>query len=360
MMEEMIKKLRRLSTGALMSLDEENPSTSDAIEQQVADKDEASEPEEEPRNAAEEKKHLIKQKKKLKRQLKKLQQKTKELEVEAINEGVAARGHKSVPSSGTSISSIDGAASTKKRPLIESSAGSCDSLDTKKARKLLKSSLNIQSPVQPKGVFACPITGCETSVPFCRLLNHVRWNHKDLLAEVECACLDNEMVAAVEVQVRVPVEDYRYIVHVHEFGLFVIVFKAIREMLGEECTINDVTAFVKMVGTVSMAKAFNYDIKVSIGKYVAQVSDMCHHAFTNEEELPLQEQCLNLKVSKLSKFAKVQVKFMRNAGPRTRKPIKQETLIIPNFGSANHQGESASHSGAKPPKKRNRNKNRKR
>lgn len=372
MMEEMIKKLRRLSTGALMSLDEEIPTTSVTVEQLADEPNEVSEVEEEdgdvkelqPKTVIDEKKELIKQKKKLKRKLKKIQQKRKELEAGTSTEIVSAVGlSQATPLSTTSLSSTDCATLSKKRQLTESSNGSCASLYAKKLKKLLKIRLNIQNPTQPKGVFPCPITGCEITVPFCRLLNHIRWNHKDILSEIECECSMKEMIAKVDVQIQVPVEDYRHIVHVREFGLFIIVFKAIREVLGEDCAINDVTAFVKMVGTVSMAKSFNYDIKVSIGKYVAQVSDMCHHTFTSEEELPVQEQCLNLKVSKLSKFAKIQVKFLKNTGTRTRKPIKQETIIIPNYGSANHQGESSHNLVTKPnnnKSKKKKNKSRKR
>lgn len=382
----MIKKLRRLSTGALMTLDED-PSTSNTVEppeqldepDQISDTDETHPASPPPSSllmtVADEKKQLIRQKKKLKRQLKRLQQKAKELATEpstVVSETVleVVSIQKITPSSHLSpaVSSVDENISSKKRHLTESSTGgSCESLDAKRTRKLLKTALNIQNPIQPKGVFACPIINCQTSVPFCRLLNHIRWNHNEFLAEIECECFEKAMVAKVDVQIRVPVDDYRYIVHVREFGLFVVVFKAIREMIGEECAINDVTAFVKMVGTVSMAKSFSYDIKVSIGKYVAAVSDMCHHAFTNEEELPVQEQCLNLKVSKLSKFANVQVKFTKNSGSRTRKPIKQETFIIPNFGSTNHQGEASSslhnsnvNHGNNKKRNKNRNKNRKR
>lgn len=285
MMEEMIKKLRRLSTGALMSLDEEKPTNSDENEPQT---------ETHPLSATEEKQQLLQEQQKLQLQLKQLQQKAKELESLAL------------PANSTEVTAAS------KPPSRPASANTNNNPQTR--------------PIQPKGVFTCPITDCNTTLPFCRLLNHIRWNHKSKLVEIECTT-DADPVAIANIQIPIPVDDYRFIVHVREFGLFVIVLKVVRVTLEESHVINDVTAFVKMVGTVSMAKSFNYELRLAIGKYVAQLSDMCHHAFTNEEDLPVQEQCLSLKVSKLSKTAGIQVKFSRNSGPRTRKPIKQDIRI---------------------------------
>lgn len=349
-MEEMVKKLRRLSTGALMSLDDDvspvagaakkvsecesqsDEESDNAIELSLADK------------KKEERKAKKKEKMKLKKQLKQQKAPMSESHVRSVSEQPST----SMDASVTLESASSGDLRQKTAQSKRANTDPIQSLETKRQKQQIRETLSLKTPPQPRGLFPCPTNDkdqpdqlCQSKIPFCRLYNHLRSLHSDRLVVTETVVDSDNLIARCELEIKVPVIDYRHVIKVKEFGLFVLVFSAEREMLGEECTVNRVTGFVKMVGTVSASKNFSYKLEVAIGKYVATCADMCHYSFTDEGSVLLTDQCLALKVSKLSRFARVKVELMKNTGSRTRQPLTTDVQIIPNFGSTNHQGESA-------------------
>lgn len=352
-MEEMVKKLRRLSTGALMSLDDDVPVgmtiASDCDSQ--GDSDAVEEMSKEDKKK-EERKAKKKEKMKLKKQLKQ-QKSDPQSEAQVVNGLVVG-----APSTSATTSAEPAPLPTTTIKRSSSDTNQC--LENKRQKTQIRETLAIKSPPQPRGLFPCPANDkdqpqlqCQSKIPFCRLYNHLRSLHSDRLLEIETVINSNNLVAHCDLEIPVPVSDYRHVIKVKEFGLFVLVFHAEREMFGEECTVNCVTGFVKMVGTVSAAKHFNYKLEVAIGKYVASCSDMCHYSFTEEGSILLSDQCLALKVSKLSRFARVKLEIMKNTGSRTRQPLTTNVQIIPNFGSSNHQGENSNQRKQHNKKKKN-------
>lgn len=351
----MVKKLRRLSTGALMSLDDDVSPVAGAASREfpVCGSPSNSDSEEELSRAdkkKEEKKARKKEKMKLKKQLKQ-----KQAEPQVVN---------GLDGPSTSTSNQDPGTTLERKqktdPIKRPNTETTQCLEIKRQKLQILENLSIKSPPQPRGLFPCPTNDkdqperqCQSKIPFCRLYNHLRSLHSDRILVTEAIIDSNNLIARCELEIKVPVADYRHVIKVKEFGLFVLVFSAEREMLGEECTVNRVTGFVKMVGTVSASKHFSYKLEVAIGKYVASCGEMCHCSFTDEGSLLLTDQCLNLKVSKLSRFARIKLELMKNTGSRTRQPISTDVQIIPNFGSTNRQGENTSANQRKHKKKKN-------
>uniref|UniRef100_A0A336MUL6 CSON007745 protein n=1 Tax=Culicoides sonorensis TaxID=179676 RepID=A0A336MUL6_CULSO len=355
-MEEMIKKLRRLSTGALMSLDDDVSPVATTGEDlngidSDTDGDDADGVENEPDNVmseADKKKEAKKAKKKEKMKLKK-QQKQQQKSESGTNEKLEQPSTSTASASVNNTTTVTSGLIEIKSPQKRANSENDESLETKRKKIELRENLSIKDPAQPKGLFPCPTNDkdqpesqCQSKIPFCRIYNHLRSIHPDRLLTTEATIQNNDLVAHCELDIKVPVADYRHVIKVKEFGLFVLVFSAEREMFGEECTVNLVKAFVKVVGTVSVGKQFSYKLEVAIGKYVAKCADFCHHSFTDESTLVPTEQCLTLKVSKLSRFARLKLEISKNTGSRARQPLKTEVQIIPNFGSTNHQGETRS------------------
>ncbi|XP_063710009.1 uncharacterized protein LOC134838413 [Culicoides brevitarsis] len=343
-MEEMVKKLRRLSTGALMSLDDDvTPPTSQAkgVSEDQTDDDDTESDDAIEKSAAERKKEERKAKKKEKMKLKKQQKQQKDASEQPSTSSGSTNPTQTSPSVKRANSDVE------------------QNVETKRQKTILREKLSLNSPPQPKGLFPCPtndkndpLQKCQSQIPFCRLYNHLRSLHADRLIETETIVGQDNLIARCEFEIPVPVSDYRHVIKVKEFGLFVLVFSAEREIFGDECTVNRVTGFVKMVGTVSAAKHFNYKLEVAIGKYVANCTDMCHYSFTDENSILLTDQCLALKVSKLSRFARIKLELSKNTGSRTRQPLTTNVQIIPNFGSSNHQGEASSHNRNQQKKKK--------
>lgn len=347
----MVKKLRRLSTGALMSLDDDVLPVTRPVTSECELESECESETEEEVSKADKKKEERKAKKKEKMKLKKQQ---KQSEPQTVNGLVIGE-----PS--TSVLATAEPEPVQMTTIKRANAEKIQCLESKRQKTEIRQTLGLKSPAQPRGLFPCPTNDkdqpdlqCQNpKIPFCRLYNHLRSFHSDRLLVTEAIVDTKNLVARCNFEIPVPVVDYRHVIKVKEFGLFVLVFSAKREMFGEECAPNKVTGFVKMVGTVSAAKHFTYKLEVAIGKYVANCSDMCHHSFTEEETILLSDQCLTLKASKLSRFARIKLELLKNTGNRTRTPLTTNVQIIPNFGSTNHQGESSNQRKQQHKKKKN-------
>lgn len=277
-MEEVVKKLRRLSTGALMQLDDEIPAVDEQNNQldvpllsksgtstSVSDHTHDAEMKEEP-------------KKKRKNRKKKSGKKGKSDVV-----GEASTFSTTITDTSGTTCDLTASSSNLESPPMQNNArpSTAKGKKSKKApeeikaeKKLLRDRLKLGTPCQPKGFFPCPMHGCNTKIVFCRLYNHIRSFHMKQFIQTEALLEENNLIARCDLEIKVPVKNYEHLIHVKEFGLFALVFSAEKEESVEVTNINQVTAYVKKIGTVSDGKNLTYSLEIEIGKYLATSSDM--------------------------------------------------------------------------------------
>jgi len=308
MMEAMIKRLRRLSTGTLLSLDEDpakKGNEEDLVNGNQAEREESIDTDEN----------------------------------ESMSPPRIETALVEAPEEVPPVSESTASTSNKRKPTQEQ----LERIE----RKRLKQQLNIGPPVQPKGTFPC-IFGCPQRLGFCRLLNHARSLHRDNLTTVKCHISLTKVEATTEFKISIPTPCFRHIVFVPDFGLFVLCFKA---DAAKTAGLHQIISFVQIIGTCEMARVFNYSLDVKMGKYQVNCKDMVHSLAVNEEKLPAKEQCLLFTASKLASFAEVKMTITRNTGSKLRQPVEQEVKLI--TPESPDEGTSQAKKKKKKPKKKN-------
>jgi hypothetical protein len=136
----------------------------------------------------------------------------------------------------------------------------------------LKKIHNIKSPLQPKGLFPCHMINCyEPFIPTCRILNHIRYHHKDFFTQTSSSILDMSATFNLEI----PLKNYRHAIHIKDFGLFILSVDYDRENKdASKDSGHIVHAWVTIFGTRKMAKSFLYDVEVTAGNVKGTYSDL--------------------------------------------------------------------------------------
>lgn len=122
------------------------------------------------------------------------------------------------------------------------------------------------APLQPKGIYACRMIGCNARLPVCRMLNHARYFHSDFLhtckTTKECIFEEDPVVLLWTIPSRT---SYRKIIQIAHFGLFFFIYN-VRKQAGET-TIN---SWVQCVRPNAKAREFHFKLNLKYGD--AQVS----------------------------------------------------------------------------------------
>lgn len=121
----------------------------------------------------------------------------------------------------------------------------------------------MKAPLQPKGIYACRMIGCNARLPVCRMLNHARYFHSDYLHTCKST---TECEDPVVVRWTIPSRtSSRKIIQVPYFGLFFFIYNVCKQ--DGETTIN---SWVQSVRPNANAREFHFKLKLEYGD--AQVS----------------------------------------------------------------------------------------
>jgi hypothetical protein len=136
--------------------------------------------------------------------------------------------------------------------------------------KQLKDMFDIKSPAQPRGFFPCHMLSCfEQFIPMCRILNHIRYHHKEFFTQTKSSVLDMSATFNLEI----PMKSYRHSIHISDFGLFTL-FVDVDKDNKKDSGGQNVHSWVQIFGTRKMAKSFLFELDVTAGNVKASFSDL--------------------------------------------------------------------------------------
>lgn len=134
-----------------------------------------------------------------------------------------------------------------------------------------------EKPIQAKGLFACRMIGCKENLPICRLLNHIRYFHKDQLIEVDkdeavpMPTQENyEYSGSWTFQCR---NSFRRAIFIHNYGLFFLI-------VNFEKQLNDMSikAWVQCACPNDNARHFRFTLQLLYGPSLASYRDFVRNS----------------------------------------------------------------------------------
>lgn len=124
-------------------------------------------------------------------------------------------------------------------------------------------------PIQAGGTYECRMLNCNILLPICRLLNHLRGFHKNVLTSTRGdSNLEANSVFDVVCQ------SYRHAIQIADMGIFFVIVNVTKE--GAKTNLK---AWVQQAAPNIIAKSFRFKLKITIGSNLGTYTDVVRYFF---------------------------------------------------------------------------------
>lgn len=192
----------------------------------------------------------------------------------------------------------------------------------------------------PKGLYDCRMANCTAKLPFCRLLNHLRYFHKDSLTEV-CIDIESRILSWWNKRLSprsffqtnrttntntnedgdfvdhwaLPCETFQKCFHLHNFGIFFLIVN-VTQPDGPEAGLTNIKAWVQCAYPNRVARNFRFSLELLMGNMVATFTDYVVGAQSDCEYIQANNNCLNVDTAEQYETVTVEMKISRTHGPQ--------------------------------------------
>ncbi|KAG4079542.1 hypothetical protein HA402_010374 [Bradysia odoriphaga] len=164
----------------------------------------------------------------------------------------------------------------------------------------------------PKGLYDCRMDTCNAKLPFCRLLNHLRYFHKDSLIETNRTTNTNEDGDFVD-HWSLPCVTFQKCFHLHNFGIFFLIVN-VTQPDGPDAGRTNIKAWVQCAYPNRVARNFRFSLELLMGNMVATFTDYVVGAQSDSTYIQANNNCLNVDTAEHYEKVTIEMKISRTLG----------------------------------------------
>jgi len=174
-------------------------------------------------------------------------------------------------------------------------------------------SANSVKILAPKGLYDCRMDNCDAKLPFCRLLNHLRYFHKDSLIETTRTTNSNEDGDFVD-HWSLPCVTFQKCFHLHNLGIFFLIVNVTQ--LDDPAGMTSIKAWVQCAYPNRVARNFRFSLELLMGNQVATFTDYVVGAQSDSDYIQTNNNCLNVETAEHYDHVTVEMKISKTLGPQ--------------------------------------------